>query len=167
MRRGNKAPLEGHCSVFRRGCLNAMQLRACASSGCTSLSSSSIMHLVSFRIFGQDGELPCSCAWQFNKSHDYSAVGGVLTANSAEISPFKIAVWMARKFDPPPDTKMARRGSLQSSAMSGGLAAVFNAATKSDACLPRTEEMDGENPGEKGLGTFAGTECCKQRRFDG
>ena len=166
MCRGNKAPHRGHCSVFRRGCLHAMQLLACASSGCNSLSLSSIVHLTSFNVFRQNGGLPCSCAWQLNKSHDYSAVGGVLTATSAEISPVKIAVWMARKFDPPPDTKMARRGSLQSSAMLGGLAAVFNAATKSDSGLPRTKEKNGENFEEGGLRTFAGTECCKQRRLD-
>lgn len=124
------------------------------------------MHPTSLSIFGQNGGLACYCAWQLNKSNDYSAVGGVLTATSAEISPVKIAVWMARKFDPPPDTKMARRGSLQSSAMSGGLAAVFNAATKRDAGLPRTKEMDGENSEEGGLRTFAGTECCKHRRLD-
>ena len=143
-----------------------MQLRACASSGCKSLSLSSIVHLTSFSVFRQNGGLPCSCAWRLNKSHDYSATGGVLTATSAEIPPVKIAVWMARKFDPPPDTKMARRGDLQSSAMSGGLAAVFNAATRSDAGFSRTKEMDGENAEEGGLRNFAGTECCKQRRLD-
>ena len=39
-----------------------------------------------------------------------SALKLVLTATSATMRPSAIAAWIARKFDPPPDTKMARRG---------------------------------------------------------
>ena len=46
--------------------------------------------------------------------------GGALTATSAWMLPSSMAVWMARKLEPPPDTKKARRAGRGASAEEDG-----------------------------------------------
>ena len=69
--------------------------------------------------------------------HTCLKAGMLLTATSAEIWPAKIAVWMARKFDPPPETKIASLGTVLSSPMSGGLLTDADAARSRNASLSR------------------------------
>ena len=65
-----------------------------------------------------------------------------LTATSAEIWPAKTAAWMARKFDPPPETKMASCGTVLLLLRSGGLAPEAEAARNKDAGLRRAKGAD-------------------------
>lgn len=70
-----------------------------------------------------------------------------LTATSALIRPSTTAAWIARKFEPPPETKMPRRGFFSLASRAGGLA-----AEQCSLCLLRagfTAALRASNPNDR------------------